>query len=57
MSEIGQITGSFFYDWHGSRQATTEEIQYYLQKWPCVCARCLVCTVILEFENELGEEE
>lgn len=57
MSEIGQITGSFFYDWHGSRQATTEEIQYYLQKWPCVCARCLICTVILEFENELGEEE
>ena len=57
MGEIGQITGSFFFDWHGSRKATTREILYYLNRWPCVCARCLICNVILDLELGYGEEE
>ena len=54
MGETLEITGSFLLDWDGNREATLLEQQRFLQKWPCVCAKCHICKLIL---TTLWEDE
>ena len=53
MSETLEMSGTFFQNWDGSREATYQEQYRYLLKWPCVCAKCQICRLILS----MGEEE
>tara|TARA_Y100000004_G_C8593627_1_gene277562 strand:- start:295 stop:465 length:171 start_codon:yes stop_codon:yes gene_type:complete len=55
MSETLEVSGTFFQNWDGSREATLEEQHRFLLKWPCVCAKCYICKLILF--TGFGEEE
>lgn len=41
--------------WHSAREATVREQRWFLREWPCVCARCFICQLIL-FTNWEEEE-
>lgn len=53
MAQTLEMSGTFFHDWDGSRKATWKEQHRFLLKWPCVCAECHICKLILC----MGEEE
>ena len=44
-------------EWTSSRQATDREQMLFLRDWPCVCAECKICKLILNWADLLEEEE
>ena len=43
-------------EWTSSRQATDREQMLFLRDWPCVCAECKICKLILNWADLLEEE-
>ena len=42
--------------WDSSRRATDREQMLFLRDWPCVCAECKICKLILNWADLLEEE-
>ena len=39
-------------EWTSTRKATEQEQRMFLRDWPCVCADCKICLLILNWEDE-----